>query len=585
MNRKLLKIVSLILVLVTVSFLWLSCSRSSTTASTQSQVVAVKRGNITTVITGSGNLAFSKTQDLIFQISGLVGEVDVQVGDNVTQGQLLAKLDTTDLEQAVTTADLALKSSQIDLNTAQQAKSNITDQELAVQSAQISLRTAQQAQSSVTSAQTSLETAQNSLAKISYPYTYATFTIDVPAALVAISNAQLNLNQVSANLQPGSAPNYGDALLKFNNAQNSLTQALQQLGHGANLDALVASQNQTARGGTALVTSWATTDYWSLRAAQLAVNSAQASVTNAQNSYQTGLDNANLSLAKAQQALQETKNSYQTGLDKANVNLQTAQNNLVKARSNLAKATISAPFTGIVTAVNISGGQQANQGQIAISIADPNQLEANVLVNEVDIPWVVEGGKVTLAVDAVSALSLPATVTQVAPTATVQSGVVNYTVTIGVQSIVISQPQPGQAGSQNQTGQQPGQAGQRTGQQSAQGRTGGSRGAQTGVPSSVLLRQGLSVTASITKQQRTNVLLVPASAVTQQGTNSYVTVVKSDGTTELRQVQTGLTDGVNTEITQGVSEGENVLVTPRTATTATTPAGQFRPGGGIRIGG
>lgn len=575
-KRKYLKWAAAGLVVVVVGLSWSGCSRSGSGPTPAPQVVTVKRGNITTVITGSGNLAFSKTQDLVFSISGKVAELNIKLGDNVTEGQVLARLDTTDLDAAVSSADLAVKSARIDLNTAELAKSNIANQELAVQSAQLSLRTAEQAQSSIATAGISLENAQNALAKLTYPYTYATFAFDVPAALVSIHEARLNLNLAAQNLKPDS-PDYGVAMMKFRDAQTRMLEAEERLGRGIDIQTLIkatdGTEDSTGRMGSI---PWNTTDYWTLRSSQLTVENARIALTNAENSYKNGVDNANLTLVKAQQSLKDARESYPTGLDRANVSLQTAQSNLEKAKRNQAKATLTAPFSGIATAVNISGGQEINAGQVVIAIADPNQLEAKVLVNEVDIPWVLESGSATLAVDAVSALNLPASVTQVAPTATVQQGVVNYTVTIGVQSNVVDQSVD--AGQPRPT-QRPGQqSGQQAGQRSGQTRS-SSRGAQAGAPASIKLRQGLSVSASITKQQGNNVLLVPAAAVIAQGTNRYLTVVKPDGTTERVQVQIGLTDGANTEIIEGVAEGDSVQIPVRTTGATSTPT--FRPGGGI----
>ncbi|MBI4267094.1 MAG: HlyD family efflux transporter periplasmic adaptor subunit [Chloroflexi bacterium] len=557
------KTVSLIMVIITSSFLWLNCtSGSSSTRSPQSQTVVVQKGDLTTLITATGNLAFSRTQDLVFGLSGVVAEVNVEAGDNVTQGQALARLDTTDLEQAVDAAELALKSAQLDLVTAQNNESNIKNQELAIQSSQIDLVVARNAQSSINSAQIDLETATNSLTRLSYPYNYATFTLDVPAAIQAIHEARMKLNLAAEDLQPGS-PSYGAALEKFKQAQDNLTQAQERLQRGIGIENFLSGvQNRVL----------SITDYWTLRAAQLAVTKAQATLENTMNSYQTNLDKANLALVRAQAALEQTRDSYKTGLDRANINMATAQNNLAKAKRNLEKATIIAPFTGIVTAVNISGGQQANSGQVAIAIADPTKLQADILVNEVDIPWVTEGGRATLQIDAASTISLPATITNVAPRATIQSGVVNYTVTIALQSATLTpSAQAGQASNQPRPATSLGQS-----------RT--PRANLSGVPATIQLRQGLSVTANIIKEERRGALLVSSRAITQQGGNSTVQVIKADNTIEQRIVRTGLTDGQNTEITSGLAEGEKVQLPTRTATTPTPAPGgmQFRPGGFIR---
>ena len=72
-------------------------------------------------------------------------------------------------------------------------------------------------------------------------------------------------------------------------------------------------------------------------------------------------------------------------------------------------------------------------------------------------------------------------------------------------------------------------------------------------------------------------LLVPNSAITSQRGQAYVQVVSPDGTTEERPVTTGLSDWQFTEVIDGLSEGEQVLVPQGSTTTTTTP----QQGGGM----
>jgi macrolide-specific efflux system membrane fusion protein len=80
------------------------------------------------------------------------------------------------------------------------------------------------------------------------------------------------------------------------------------------------------------------------------------------------------------------------------------------------------------------------------------------------------------------------------------------------------------------------------------------------------LRQGLTVTVTIIVISHTDVLLVPNSAVITEGLQSYVEVVSSSGDTEKRTVTTGLSDWQYTEITDGLEEGEQVIVSQTSST-------------------
>ena len=90
------------------------------------------------------------------------------------------------------------------------------------------------------------------------------------------------------------------------------------------------------------------------------------------------------------------------------------------------------------------------------------------------------------------------------------------------------------------------------------------------VPEDFQLREGLTVTVSIIIEEKTDVLLIPNEAITSEGSQSYVQVVTASGAPEQRAIQTGITDYQVTEVTSGLKEGEQVLISQGTTTTSTT---------------
>ena len=90
------------------------------------------------------------------------------------------------------------------------------------------------------------------------------------------------------------------------------------------------------------------------------------------------------------------------------------------------------------------------------------------------------------------------------------------------------------------------------------------------VPEDFQLREGLTAIISITVDERNDVLLVPNSAITSQGRQTYVQVLLPDGTTqEQRAFTAGINDSQYTEVIDGLSEGEQVII-PQGATAPTT---------------
>jgi multidrug efflux system membrane fusion protein len=62
-------------------------------------------------------------------------------------------------------------------------------------------------------------------------------------------------------------------------------------------------------------------------------------------------------------------------------------------------------------------------------------------------------------------------------------------------------------------------------------------------------------------QQKNNVVLLNTATIQRSATQTYVYVVKEDSTVTVRQIQTGVTEGENTEITSGLNGGEAVVMT------------------------
>src|SRR5512136_242321 len=100
---KSLKIVTAILILGAFVLSMVSCSSNSTAAASTTKTVTatVKTGNISVSITGTGNLDYSTTDEMAFEVPGYVESVSVKAGDTVTKDQEIAKVDTTEWETTV----------------------------------------------------------------------------------------------------------------------------------------------------------------------------------------------------------------------------------------------------------------------------------------------------------------------------------------------------------------------------------------------------------------------------------------------------------------------------------------------------
>lgn len=113
--------------------------------------------------------------------------------------------------------------------------------------------------------------------------------------------------------------------------------------------------------------------------------------------------------------LRQADQSIKTQEDRIRVE----QSNLDSAQHDLSKVKIVSPINGLVTRRNIEEGETAvvgtmnNAGTVLLTIADMSIIEAEVEVDETDIPFIVKGQKTKITIDALPDKTFPGTVTEV----------------------------------------------------------------------------------------------------------------------------------------------------------------------------
>ena len=101
---------------------------------------------------------------------------------------------------------------------------------------------------------------------------------------------------------------------------------------------------------------------------------------------------------------------------------------LVSSRYNLSQARFESPFDGIVTRRNIEEGENVvvgtmnNAGTVLLTVADMSIIEAEVEVDETDIPLVQIGQKAKITIDAISGRTFAAHVTEIGNSPIQQTG-------------------------------------------------------------------------------------------------------------------------------------------------------------------
>ncbi len=112
--------------------------RSNNEAAPAFQTVAVERGNLVASVGATGTVRARRSAVLVWQTSGSVDSVNVEVGDRVTHDQVLASLDKATLSQNIILAEA-------DLVAAQKALEDLKDSDTARAQAARNLDTAETA--------------------------------------------------------------------------------------------------------------------------------------------------------------------------------------------------------------------------------------------------------------------------------------------------------------------------------------------------------------------------------------------------------------------------------------------------------
>ena len=225
---------------------------------------------------------------------------------------------------------------------------------------------------------------------------------------------------------------------------------------------------------------------------------------------QTAVRLAIESLAEAQSTLEEYNSVDQLEIDLRQTDVIAARATLDTAIEDLERATLRAPFNGIVVAVNIEAGQQVNANTQAIEIADPSIVEVSGSVDEIDVLFLQVGSQAFVSLEALGNQTLPGTVSSIANTGTSQQGIVTYPVTIRVDS--------------SESGQLP---------------------------------EGLSATAQVIIREQTDSVLIPLQALYGSVQAPTVRVVSGNDIVE-REVTLGISDDFWVVVEGGLNEGETI---------------------------
>ncbi len=305
------------------------------------RTTAVTRGAVTQTVSVSGSVNAAGTVRLNFKSAGRLAEVLVKVGDQVTPGQALARLDTADLAVAVAQANATLASAEAkyEQTAAGASPEDIAIARLSVDNAQRSLEQARKTtENDVESSRLSTETAQRSLEQ-----TQRTIANDLANAQAALTRAASTFSSSRA----GYASLTGAVTSETTAYDSEIERARAQL---------TTTQDR-------LAPKVASADS---KAAQSAVYSAQLSLTNASGYVQSGVRPALAEYAVALTDLQRAIGSFDAAIAAG------------QDTSAAAAAYQAAQLAYTTAATKLSGSLDAPTGQLAAAQASVASAQSSL---------------------------------------------------------------------------------------------------------------------------------------------------------------------------------------------------------------
>ena len=586
-----------------------ACTGAAPAAETRTAQVA--RGAVTQTVAVSGSVSSAGTVKLNPATSGKVAQLLVAVGQAVSAGQPLAKLDTTDLEAALASAQ----------NNVDAAQTNYAKALSGVSDAQSSYSQTQQ------STANDIASAQQALAKLKANYTAARNNVltliqgmqsDISKFRVGVPAASTELAQIQSDLLQGyQTPDNRTAQNAVNQAQAPMTNAVTytngilasayddfSVSWGALLTAMNTFDGAIAANGD---TSSASQSY---QQAQVAYSLALGRLTSALDVPNGQLTAVQSAATTAQNALSTTATKNDPSQDQARGDLLTLQTMLISesqlvtsAKSKTTQAgtslgpigdAISGSYVTAqqnITAAQLRAAQSLQGAQTSLNNQPSNVQSAQNALNNAQNALATAQANLDNAV-------IKATVAGVVTTIGAQVGEnVSSASTTGF--IVIantgSMALHGTIGESDVVKLKVGQVATVTVDAVSTAKMTGKVTAldpvatiAAGVPvygvdvtidlPTASVKPGMSGTANVIIASSPNALVVPNLAVKTATGRRYLTVMK-DGLQVDTEVTFGISNDTVTEVLTGVQEGD-VVVLPQPRATATGAGGR-----GIQIGG
>lgn len=253
--------------------------------------------------------------------------------------------------------------------------------------------------------------------------------------------------------------------------------------------------------------------------AQKNLEQAQVNLNTAQRKLAQGLLDAKETLELRQLAYDSAQETYDIALAYLEEDAAEQEETYAEAMekweeysSHVDGTAIRCQYNGVITDVALAEGDSIHTGTVLVTLYNMDEITMTVTVDEEDMADIALGSQANVDLIAYPDITFRASVTQISDASTDSSGNVTYDVTITLEGDVSG------------------------------------------------LFQGMTGEITFITEETQEVLYVSKRAIFTEGDTTYVKVQDEDGTVRKVEVTIGFTDGVNTEITGGLAEGDVVLI-------------------------
>ena len=252
-----------------------------------------------------------------------------------------------------------------------------------------------------------------------------------------------------------------------------------------------------------------------VRLSEINLKQAQVDFQREENLYNQKLVSAD-EFDKSKQALDQAKHEKVAAEDA----LQVVRDGVSKSNASASSTLIRSTISGIILDIPVKVGNSVilsntfNDGTTIATVANMNDLIFRGNIDETEVGQLVYGMNMKITIGALQDLSFDAALEYISPKAVESNGANQFEIKAAVKL---------------------------------------SEGSK--------IRAGYSANAEIILASAPKVLSIPESAIEFSGDTTFVYIVKGDGknkTYERKQVETGLSDGVNIEIKKGITDKDKV---------------------------